>query len=225
MIRYIWFLFLFNFISKQVNAGDESSCAVLGFSLDGRYVAFEMFGVHDGTGFPYSSVFIVDVPANKYLVESYEVGQEEENQHCENVELQIRKLAIEKTSEKFAKYQISFGNVGRSQKPENILPQFFHFVDGQISYQIEVIETELYGNNITQNCNDGFPVKRFNLELTIGNSIWILEKDIIKDCPFFHSIENVVIYKNSIVIFIRYSKPGFEGPDYRQIALTCMIKT
>lgn len=47
-------------------AGDAADFAALGFSLDGRYFAYEEFGVQDGSGFPYSNIFILDVAEDKW---------------------------------------------------------------------------------------------------------------------------------------------------------------
>lgn len=47
-------------------AGDAAQFTPLGFSLDGRYFAFEEFGVQDGSGFPFSNIFILDVTADKW---------------------------------------------------------------------------------------------------------------------------------------------------------------
>lgn len=47
-------------------AGDAAQFNPLGFSLDGRYFAYEEFGVQDGSGFPYSNVFILDVTEDKW---------------------------------------------------------------------------------------------------------------------------------------------------------------
>ncbi len=47
-------------------AGDAAQFTPLGFSLDGRYFAYEEFGVQDGSGFPFSNVFILDVAEDKW---------------------------------------------------------------------------------------------------------------------------------------------------------------
>ncbi|MGQ3280698.1 MAG: DUF2259 domain-containing protein, partial [Shinella sp.] len=39
------------------SAGDFSTFQTLGFSPDGKVYAFEEFGVQDGSGFPYSTVY------------------------------------------------------------------------------------------------------------------------------------------------------------------------
>jgi predicted secreted protein len=48
-------------------AADAADRNILGFSLDGRYFAFEQYGVQDGSGFPYSEIFIIDLETDRWL--------------------------------------------------------------------------------------------------------------------------------------------------------------
>ncbi len=51
-------------------AGDAAVFNPLGFSEDGRYFAFEEFGVQDGSGFPYANLTILDVVEDKWTAGS-----------------------------------------------------------------------------------------------------------------------------------------------------------
>ena len=42
-------------------AGDRALADFIGFSEDGRYFAFEEYGVQDGSGFPYSTIYVIDL--------------------------------------------------------------------------------------------------------------------------------------------------------------------
>src|SRR5437868_5180577 len=53
--------------TTSARAADNAERAVIGFSPDGRYFAFEQYGVQDGSGFPYSEIFIIDLPANRWV--------------------------------------------------------------------------------------------------------------------------------------------------------------
>lgn len=48
-------------------AGDRAQFNPIGFSEDGRYFAFEEFGIQDGSGFPFSTTYIIDLPADKWV--------------------------------------------------------------------------------------------------------------------------------------------------------------
>lgn len=48
-------------------AGDRAGFNALGFSADGRYFAFEEYGIQDGSGFPYANIYAIDLPADKWV--------------------------------------------------------------------------------------------------------------------------------------------------------------
>jgi predicted secreted protein len=48
-------------------AADRALIDMLGYSPDGRYFAFEEFGIQDGSGFPFSSIFIVDLVEDSWV--------------------------------------------------------------------------------------------------------------------------------------------------------------
>jgi len=56
--------------ASGANAGDVAWSQVIGFSADGRYVAFEEYGVQDGSGFPYANLYVIDVAANDWVAGS-----------------------------------------------------------------------------------------------------------------------------------------------------------
>src|SRR4029450_2112606 len=61
-------LFLFLSVATiPARAADNAERAIIGFSPDGRYFAFEQFGVQDGSGFPYAEIFVVDLIANQWV--------------------------------------------------------------------------------------------------------------------------------------------------------------
>jgi predicted secreted protein len=49
-------------------AGDRALADFVGYSEDGRYFAFEEFGVHDGSGFAYSSIYVIDLTTDSWVV-------------------------------------------------------------------------------------------------------------------------------------------------------------
>ncbi|MCO6185887.1 DUF2259 domain-containing protein [Rhizobium sp. L1K21] len=59
-------------ISLTVTSGaaycaDVSRIDILGFSPDAKVFAFEEYGVQDGSGFPYSTIFVIDTVKDAYL--------------------------------------------------------------------------------------------------------------------------------------------------------------
>lgn len=48
-------------------AGDSAQFDAIGYSEDGRYFAFEQFGIQDGSGFPYSEIFLIDLDTDDFV--------------------------------------------------------------------------------------------------------------------------------------------------------------
>lgn len=56
--------------SPAVWAGDTAQFSALGYSADGQFFAFEQFGIQDGSGFPYSEIFIIDLDSDSFAAGS-----------------------------------------------------------------------------------------------------------------------------------------------------------
>ena len=54
-------------LASVAAAGDTASLDILGYSPDGKVFAFEEYGQQDGSGFAYSSIFFLDITADKFL--------------------------------------------------------------------------------------------------------------------------------------------------------------
>ena len=48
-------------------AGDAANFDPIGFSEDGRTFAYEEYGIQDGSGFPYDSIYVVDLIEDKWV--------------------------------------------------------------------------------------------------------------------------------------------------------------
>jgi predicted secreted protein len=53
-------------IPTGIYAGDYAKLNFIGISKDGKYLAFEQYGVQDGSGFAYSNTYFIDVEKNEY---------------------------------------------------------------------------------------------------------------------------------------------------------------
>ncbi len=51
----------------EAHAADIAQRKIFGFSPQGKYFAFEQFGIQDGSGFPYSDIFIINVKKNSWV--------------------------------------------------------------------------------------------------------------------------------------------------------------
>ncbi|WP_374620510.1 DUF2259 domain-containing protein [Devosia sp.] len=59
-------------------AGSAAAFNPLGFSGDGRYFAFEEFGVADGSGFPFASIYVIDLAEDRWAGAPVRVTLEDE---------------------------------------------------------------------------------------------------------------------------------------------------
>ncbi|MDO8358974.1 MAG: DUF2259 domain-containing protein [Devosia sp.] len=78
-------------------AGDRALIDLIGYSEDGRYFAFEEYGVQDGSGFAYSDVYVVDLPADKWLYGSPFNAQAEDE---DTTLAEMRAAALKKAGDK-----------------------------------------------------------------------------------------------------------------------------
>lgn len=53
--------------ATSAQSADIAAIRPLGFSVDGRIFAFEEYGIQDGSGFPYSNIFVIDTEKDSYL--------------------------------------------------------------------------------------------------------------------------------------------------------------
>lgn len=53
--------------SSPALAGDIASLQTIGFSADGGVFAFEEYGVQDGSGFPYSNIYVIDTKTDRFV--------------------------------------------------------------------------------------------------------------------------------------------------------------
>lgn len=48
-------------------AADGAQSHAIGFSPDGKYFAFEQYGIQDGSGFAFSDIFVLDIAADSWV--------------------------------------------------------------------------------------------------------------------------------------------------------------
>jgi predicted secreted protein len=64
------FLIASDVMVSKVMASEGASLSPIGFSPDGRYFAFEQYGIHDDSGYPYWDVFVTDLETGKQAANS-----------------------------------------------------------------------------------------------------------------------------------------------------------
>jgi predicted secreted protein len=86
-------------------AGDRAVLNILGYSPDGKYFAFEQFGIQDGSGFAYSEIQVIDLVADKWTYGSPFLARAGEANPDEPLAT-IRAEALKMAGDKLKQYQI-----------------------------------------------------------------------------------------------------------------------
>lgn len=66
-MRFRLAAFLTLICASPALAADAAESFAIGYSSDARYFAFEQFGIQDGSGFPYSDIFVLDLKDNSWV--------------------------------------------------------------------------------------------------------------------------------------------------------------
>lgn len=84
-------------------AGDMAAVQSIGFSGDGSVYAFEEYGIQDGSGFPYSNIYMIDTVKDAYLPGTpIRIRLDDENVGLSDA----RRAAMEKAQPLIAKYEL-----------------------------------------------------------------------------------------------------------------------
>ncbi len=218
---------------SSAQAADANRVRNLGFSKDGIYYAFIESVVQDGSGYPAARGFVVEVGKNKLVKYERVVIQDDSKPEKAAIDEVIKKLGL-------SNYRIDGKNLGNTlwvRLPTDLsaadLALRFstnYWVDGGAStlspkYQLQVSEVE---EPMKESCF-GMPSALLSVELAKTNgegtvSRTVLQKDTrlpkSRNCAHSYQPRQVIENNGAIVVIVRYSTIGFEGPDWEHIAVT-----
>lgn len=222
--------------SSMAWAGDHAELTLLGFSPDGRYFAFEEHGVQDGSGFPYSNIYLIDTATDRWVSGT----PIRVLTHDESVSLSTaRSEAMDKARPLLAAHQIGAEGATVVKNPLTETSAHPHFVSfrprslslptSEDDYELKLEEYALPAPG----CPDmelGMPFQGFRLSLTQpdGHTRTLAEDTEIprsRACPFNYRLSEVVVYfppggEPVLVVLVSVFSYGFEGFDRRFIAVT-----
>jgi predicted secreted protein len=238
------FVFLCAF-SSLIRAGDFATFNFIGFSKDGRYLAFEEYGSQDGSGFPYSNIYIVDVAKNTFAVKPVTVRIYKETA----TERLARSRARLGAASALKKLGIVAGNTGKlvvsrvltdisgnhfySEDPDGVQKLNFAEIVGSMyrsgdwDLSLKSIATK------TKECAYAEEdYKIYMLDLSVYDRerqrTISLQKDsslpASRGCPINYAVQHVYLYEDYVAVFINTYHMGFEGPDMRYMVVTGKIK-
>jgi len=211
-------------------AGDAAGLSVWGFSQDGRYLAFEQFGVEDGSGLPYAEYYFIDVPNNAYATSPISADPKAfadkgleaaindaktrakpwfDKLHLQSPQAGIRVIHHPLTDLGADAYNVAFS----SQTP-------------LAGVDVDQYELTLNERNTEQTCAGVAPAKILSLTLKnqhSGRSV-TLQNDArlptSRGCVIRYRIQDVYTYEDHVAVFINLFSPGFEGENMRFMVIT-----
>jgi predicted secreted protein len=220
--------------ANAAQAGDTAALNILGFSAEGNIFAFEEYGVQDGSGFPYANRFYIDVSADKFMPGTpVRVRLEEESASIKTAREQAARQGQAIVADEILTtnrgYLAAFNAVTEeSADPYTILANprpIFPPVDKSVAFRLE--ETTVH---VPESCKDFGEIKGFRLvmEHPAGGSKILHDDQSIpasRGCPLGYRLSGLQTFypesgKPVFAVMIAVRTIGFEGPDYRWLAVT-----
>jgi predicted secreted protein len=222
------------FAASPARAGDFAERHILGFSPDGGTFAFEQFGVQDGSGFPYTDIFVIDTTTDQWVEGSpFRVLLKDDRAQLK----WARREAVTKAGNTLRERLISApGRLLASNPPQELSadphrvtvnagrvatapPERWTFTMEETAFA----DSECAGIGVS-------PVKGFTLTLQQdGTPPRVLHADSSvprsRGCPLRYAITDVVIHEPQgaprvVAVLVSIFAHGFEGPDRRFLAIT-----
>ncbi|GAA0773107.1 DUF2259 domain-containing protein [Roseibium denhamense] len=234
-------LFCFGLLGLAVpaSAGDMAKVQVLGFSEDGRYFAFEQYGIQDGSGFPYSEIFVLDVFEDSWVRPS-PFRQRDEIDDSQGYDpdalLQETRAQNRLTAQQLLQDKGIAGKgetVGHSPVTELSADPYKMTVNLRpvvppIDDPMD-IELQQFPMPDATCASYGVETAGFQLNTVHGGEARVRHADTqlpkSRGCAIGYRIERVVSYFPDgkppvLAILVQVLKHGFEGPDGRILAIT-----
>jgi predicted secreted protein len=222
-------------------AGDFAALNFIGFSKDGRYLAFEEYGTQDGSGYPYSNIYFVDTVKNTYAAPKVSVMIENES----GAESAARMRSAALVAKKLKQFGIIRGNTGKLLVSHLMTDQTYD--DGTnvdkgdlVKFHEEVwsmhregdYELKLTPVKVKVKGCEPYEQDPFMMELKLTDNRADTSKFLQKDttlpdsrgCALCYRIQDVYLYKGLIAVFMGVFTQGFEGPDMRFMVAAGKLK-
>ncbi|SHM12625.1 DUF2259 domain-containing protein [Roseibium suaedae] len=231
------------FSALPASAGDFARLDVLGFSADGSRFAFEQYGIEDGSGFPYSEVFVIDVASDNWVKPSPFKKRDETDGDRPDMEAslselrgEVRAMATGTMSDSgIAGLGLMAGSNPLTEiesdphrmavSPRLTVPP----IDQPVEFTLE--EFPLPSG---QCASYGAETKGFRLMMASGRAVRVLSEDTSlpssRGCPLTYRIERVYTHYPMnggapvFAVLVQMQTLGFEGPNGRYLAITGLLQ-
>lgn len=215
-------------------AGDRATFNAFGFSEDGRYFAFEEYGYQDGSGFPFSTIYLVDLDQDTWVSGSpFKVLDQDEAARLSIVREEAYSAAQHALHSAGIDYPAEIaalngdGALGTNGKSLRFGLPSYGLADPQGDYTVSI---ETFTTTSPEPCEDYMGDAPLGFVLTLSDGA--TDREVHRDerlpssrgCPMDYRIFAVVtpIWSSGIdhsVAIVSVYPFGFEGPDRRFIAV------
>lgn len=215
-------------------AGDRALVDIIGYSEDARYFAFEEFGIQDGSGFAYSSIYVVDLSTDSWVVGTPIRQQADDegvslSQIRAEVQLQAAPQLDDFNIAVPAEYAALLGDGTPGSDGGSLRFGSPGYGPGAVSGDYELRLTS-FPTAAVAPCAEWFSVEPMGYQLIIADngSERLIHRDGAlprsRGCPVTYRLYGVVLPFDAgsishAVALISVYPGGFEGPDRRFIAV------
>lgn len=214
------------------SAGDRALLDVIGYSPDGRYFAFEEFGIQDGSGFPYANIYVIDIETDGWAPGTpVRVRLDDESASLSDVRQEARAEAEAALAGIKTPVDL-WAVVGDGERDAGAKTIDF----GRPGYEPGAVldawrlDLETFGAQATEPCKDWFGEVPLGYALTLsgpdGERLVHRDERIPRSrgCPFDYRIYAIVAPMDApdleaAVAILSIYPGGFEGPDRRFLAV------
>ncbi|MFC5385799.1 DUF2259 domain-containing protein [Aquamicrobium segne] len=223
-------------MTTNARAGDVATLDILGFSQDGGIFAFEEYGVQDGSGFPYANRYYIDTASDSYVKGTpIRVRLDDESASLQAARDKAREQgeAIVSQAELTENRGFTAGSNPVTElsadpsrmvvNPRPVIPP----IDTPLEFRLETIP---FGE--LEQCHGmgeavGFRLLR--IDAADGGKTQLVHEDTSipksRNCPTGYFIGAIQTFSSGLdlsryAVLIGVQQIGFEGPNYRWMAVT-----
>ena len=218
--------FAFSFATAM--AADAADRAIIGFSQDGKYFAFEEYGVQDGSGFPYSSIYIINLESDTWVDGSpirVVVRDEKATSHdARHQALMEAAPIVEQYGTVQSAKMLASNAVGEEvADPHTMAFKRFHNLNTLWTVKLTHVDLDL-----PPNCQSLPGIKGFALSVSVDSKE---PTEVYRDetlpksrgCPENYRLADVIAFGENetarVVVLVHMLTFGFEGRDARFVAV------
>lgn len=223
-------------LAPAVLAGDFAKRHVHGFTIDGGLFAFEEYGRQDGSGFPYSNIYVIDTATDQWTAGSpFRALLNDETKTIFDAREEARMLAgpVMKSFEDrgFVVATNRFTERGNDPARMAALPRpVVPPIDEEIEFRLKLRSFEASSDCEAFGPSMGFTLIRIGVNP--GETSQVIHEDTSvpasRNCPLNYRFADIVTWFPEggtpvAAVLILMEKVGFEGPDGRYLAVTTAL--